>query len=944
VPYNSAIGSIILAGGLGKPGGAQGDDSIGTSMGRYIPRGRLFAWILLALCFACVFGVWAYASKSSEDQARERFEFRASEVASAIEARLGVYELALRGGLALFSSQGEVSRKQWRDYVNKLDLQEDYPGIQGIGYSPVVAGKNKNQHIEAIRGQGFPNYTIRPSGERLVYTPVIYLEPDSAINHRAFGYDTHSEPVRREAIERACDTGKHSITGMITLVQENTSDVQNGFIMFMPVYSYESLPFTVEERRKAITGYVNAPFRMTNLMKNILGKNSRGIEIQVYDIEPKDEMTLMYSSKAQQVATASLHRPMFTATRQIEMFGRTWRLKVQSTNAFEATVDAGLPRLILISGLSIAMLLFYIHLSLTNTRERAEAIANGMTGALRESEENIRLILESSGEPLYGIDTNGECTFCNTACLRVLGYSSSEELLGRNMHDLIHHTHPDGSSFDVHDCRIFQAFLNGEGTQVTDEVLWRPDGTSFPTEYWSYPQFRGNVIVGAVVVFRDVTEKKRTEQELQAAYMEMEQRVEIRTGELAKANSMLETEVTVRKQAHREVSLVLSAISSMLVSLDNRGCVSKWNEAAFQAFSISEKQSIGSKFTALPLTWEWDRVLEGLAKCFSEHQTVKVNNLWYERPDGKEGFLSLDISPIIGEHLESEGVLILGSDITDIKVLEAQLAQTKKLESVGLLAAGIAHEINTPIQYVGDTVTFLRDANADLMRALDIAADHGQTRQGEVCVEEIIAQVRACLEEVDYPFLKEEMPKSFARALEGVDRVSTIVKAMRSFSHPGESEKKAVDLNQAIENTLIVSRNEWKYVATIETNLTLDLPQVVCLPGEMNQVLLNLVVNAAHAVGDVIRGTGKLGVIRVKTVLEDGQAHISISDSGTGIPEALQSKIFDPFFTTKDVGKGTGQGLTLAYDIVVNKHGGTIFFDTREGVGTTFHVVLPIGG
>ncbi len=432
-------------------------------------------------------------------------------------------------------------------------------------------------------------------------------------------------------------------------------------------------------------------------------------------------------------------------------------------------------------------------------------------------------------------------------------------------------------------------------------------------------------------------------EELNRSYVGMEERIESRTTELAQANEAMAREVVERKQAHREVSLVLSAISSMLVGVDMKGRVSKWNKSATLVLRTSVEQSLGNDFAFLPLTWDRDRVMEGLEKSRAERQPVKINNLRYERANDKEGFLFLNISPILDEQGEMEGVLILGTDITDFRVLEAQLSQAQKLESIGQLAAGIAHEINTPAQYVGDTVTFLRDATADLMRALDMAAElNGTVLRDEVCTAEAIARLRAALEKADYTFLKEEMPKSFARALEGIERVSAIVRAMRSFSHPGESEKKAVDINQAIENTVIVSRNEWKYVATMETDLDPNLPRVVCLPAELNQVFLNLVVNASHAVEDVVRNTQTLGVLRIATVLEDNHVRISITDSGSGIPEAIRNKIFDPFFTTKEVGKGTGQGLTMAYDIVVNKHGGTISFDTEEGRGTTFHIRLPL--
>jgi PAS domain S-box-containing protein len=550
-----------------------------------------------------------------------------------------------------------------------------------------------------------------------------------------------------------------------------------------------------------------------------------------------------------------------------------------------------------------------------------------------------KVLLDSLPGYAFFKDAGGRYITGNAAFCDLVGVTH-EELVGRTDHEVFPASYADG--FVAADASILSG--KTDRIEVEEQVIDGGSTRDLSTRKVAIKNTKGETL-GLIGLGYDITEKKRFERELQAANAEMELRVAQRTSQLAEANARLGTEVVERKHAHRDISLVLSAIPAVLVAVDRQGRVSKWNKAAVVAFGTSEEQSLGQEFTALPLTWEWDRVLDGLAECSAEQQPVKINNLWYERADGKEGFLILGMSPILGEQSELEGVLILGSEVTDFKMLESQLAQAQKLESIGQLAAGIAHEINTPAQFVGDTVTFLRDANADLMRVLDIVAEvHGPVGQGEACTENTVARARAALEEADYPFLREEMPRSFARAMDGVERVSAIVRAMRYFSHPGESEKKAVDINQAIENTVTVSRNEWKYVATMETDLDPQLAEVVCLPGEMNQVLLNLVVNAAHAVGDVIRGTGKFGVIRVKTVMEEGQAHISISDSGTGIPEVVQSRIFDPFFTTKDVGKGTGQGLTLAYDIVVNKHGGTISFETREGLGTTFHIRLPLGG
>ena len=262
-------------------------------------------------------------------------------------------------------------------------------------------------------------------------------------------------------------------------------------------------------------------------------------------------------------------------------------------------------------------------------------------------------------------------------------------------------------------------------------------------------------------------------------------------------------------------------------------------------------------------------------------------------------------------------------DVSDRKALERQLAIAQKLESVGELAAGIAHEINTPTQYIGDNLHFLSTAFSGLKEAL---ADIDAARSG-----------------ADVDFLLEEAPHALEQSVEGVGRVTAIVSAMKKFSHPGGEEKTAVDVNAAVENTVIVAKNEWKYVADVDLELDRTLPPVMCLPGDFNQVILNILVNAAHAVGDKVKGTTDKGRITIRTEADGDFLKLSVTDTGMGISEANRPKIFDPFFTTKEVGKGTGQGLAITHNIVVAKHGGSIDFESEPGVGTTFIVRVPFG-
>ena len=305
--------------------------------------------------------------------------------------------------------------------------------------------------------------------------------------------------------------------------------------------------------------------------------------------------------------------------------------------------------------------------------------------------------------------------------------------------------------------------------------------------------------------------------------------------------------------------------------------------------------------------------------------------------------------PVAGEDGQHFGRLWYFRDITERKRLESQLTQAQKLESIGQLAAGIAHELNTPIQYVGDNTRFLQDSFADLrglLRAYGALAD--AARSGPVPAA-LVEEVDAAAESADLEYLLDEIPNAITQSLEGVGRVAAIVRAMKEFSHPGTAHKTAVDLNRAIESTATVARNEWKYVADLVTDFDPDLPPVPCLPGELNQVFLNIIVNAAHAIGDVVGdGAGGKGTITVTTrAVPAGaptHAEIRIADSGTGIRPEILSKIFDPFFTTKEVGRGTGQGLSIAHGIVVEKHGGTIACESEVGRGTTFLIRLPLAG
>ena len=277
------------------------------------------------------------------------------------------------------------------------------------------------------------------------------------------------------------------------------------------------------------------------------------------------------------------------------------------------------------------------------------------------------------------------------------------------------------------------------------------------------------------------------------------------------------------------------------------------------------------------------------------------------------------------------------------KLMDVQLRQAQKLEAIGQLAAGIAHEINTPVQFIGDNIRFLHDVCEQIGPLMNVLSDFKSASTHAKAGPEMINRIAGAVEPMDVDFLRQEMPEAISQTTDGVRRISEIVRAMKEFSHPGAAGFSLVDINHSLENAVTVSRNEWKYVADIETDLDSSLPLVPCLATQLNQAILNILVNAAQAIGESVnKGLSNRGKIVIATRKDEASVVIRISDTGPGIPDKVRDRVFEPFFTTKDVGKGTGQGLTIAYDVVTRLHHGKLSFDSKAGEGTVFRIELPL--
>ena len=340
------------------------------------------AWIALGLIVLLTLAVWRFFDVQSEERIRDRFLHRAESTRQALVLRLQAYEQTLQGASAFFAANETVSRTDWGSYVGGLQLDRYLPGIQGTGFALLVRPEERHTHEAGVRGEGFPSYHIHPEGTREIYSSIVYMEPFGGRNLRAFGYDMYSDPVRREAMERARDTGKLALSGRVILVQETDSGIQPGFLMYLPVYRGPAADAL--ERRASLLGFVFSPFRAHDMIGGLFAEVPRDVEIELFDHGPEAE-NLLFST------LTGAHTPHFVTTLNIEFGGRTWVARFSSTPFFESDAQSVEAPLILITGVTVGLMLFaVIHGNALHRRRMGIAAAR-----LAQSRDDFRMLVES---------------------------------------------------------------------------------------------------------------------------------------------------------------------------------------------------------------------------------------------------------------------------------------------------------------------------------------------------------------------------------------------------------------------------------------------------------------------------------------------------------------------------------------------------------------------
>ena len=847
-----------------------------------LSRSALPAWLLFGVSVLVTLFTTVQVRNAVEHDAVAHFSFICDQVTLSIQKRLDAYALILRGGAALYAASQSVERNEWRDYAGKLLANAEIRGVQGIGFAEAVPAEALAAHTARVRGEGFPGYSVHPAGARPLYTAIVYLEPFSGRNLRAFGYDMYSEPVRRAAMDQARDSGNAALSGKVRLVQETDVDVQSGVLVYVPVYRNGMATGTLAERRAALVGWVYSAYRMNDLMDGILGDWDRHsghrIDLQIYDGTRATPAALLFDKVAGPFKDA---HSLFRHQRTQDIHGRQWLLAFDQVAAVPA-IDYRTTWATLLGGLTVSCLLFGLMLSMINTRRNAARIADHLTeairhqdGLLKESEFRMKFALEGAGDGLWDMDVANNTVFYSHRWKEMLGYADTD--IGNGLDEWETRIHPDDKADAM--ARVQDYFTGREPTYLSEHRCRCKDGS------YKWILSRGMAVsrdaagkpLRILGTHKDISARKQAEEALRRS------------------------EASFRYFFERNTSVML------LVAPDS-GEIVNANAAAVAYYGYPLAQLVGMHIcdiNTLPpqrIAEERQRALRGDRPFFRfQHRLadgairdVEVHST--PVASGEHTLLFSIILDVTERNLAIERLRQQGIDLAHAR----ELAETANRAKSAFLAH-MSHEIRTPMNAIIGLASILQmrgglnEDQAGKLAKISSAGEHLLSLINDILDLSKIEAGKVSLEQVDFSVagMMDKITLLFA------DRIQ------------------AKGLRFAID--------------------TDHLPAMLCGDAtRVGQMLINYLGNALKftAAGEIT-----LAAAIVEKTPGDLLLRFAVEDTGIGMSEEQRARLFAAFeqadgSTTRRYG-GTGLGLAI------NKHlahlmGGEVGVAARPGGGSVF--------
>jgi PAS domain S-box-containing protein len=969
----------------GRTGHERGNLASTNVVGKVMGLGYFAAWAVLFVSLLITLAAWRLARNEIERSAHSRFDARSAELEAVISGRLLDYRQVLHGAAGLFAASKSVERDEWQAYVQSLNIENGYPGLQGLGFAQWISAAEKNTHIRQVRAEGFPAYDIWPAGERAEYAASVFLEPFVGRNLRAFGYDMYAEPTRRRALARARDLGIITASAKVTLVQETDEAVQAGFLMVLPVYRPGAPTDTLQARRAALQGFVYSPFRMNDLMRGILAKQAADLDLEIYDGVRIDADTLMYRRVPSQNALGTERTPTFTRTLTVDVGGHTWTMRFASLAAFDAAAENDTPAVVLIAGMFISALFMALASMLANRRSAALALANEMTASLRASEERFRVLAEISSDWYWEQDSEFRFTLMSDGIDKSSTLSSASYIgktrweipaLGMSGDDWARHRAMLEARQEFQDL-ILQR-LDGNGRRRYLRVNGRP---MFDVQ-GNFSGYRGTG--------QDITELKEAEASLRdsegrlraiadnmpvlIAYVDADQRYRFNNQTYQTWFGMAPSEIFGRhvrdvvgkdnyENARPYIEAVLTGekmnFESVLVTGGLRRQVEViyiprfdelWAVVGFYVLSTDiterkraeeavraskERLELGLAGSDLAL-FEWDTATGEM--YLSEAWSVMLGGELKPTQTTFQAVRQLVHPDDAAEIQKQIRDLLKGNQPfyrAEHRVM-SRSGEWKWIQSLGKVAARDAQ--GRALRVTGTNADITERKAVERMKSEFVANVSHELRTPLTAIIGSLGVIQSdMLDEVpqhvkvflDMAAQNSERLASLINDILDTEKIESGLISFQFQPVPVNSFlQHAIDLNRAYAEHMKV---RFELVQPVpDANLRADSSRLM-------QVLTNLLANAAK-----FSPAGASVAISARQI--DDKIRVSVSDCGPGVPEEFRDRIFQKFAqadasdTRRKGGSGLGLNISKA---IVEKMGGSIGYDSVAGQGATFYFELP---